>query len=379
MTSRLKIPTLLRRPQTEFAWLLREFAAERGSGRSRRQRARTGIISFLILIFLGNLALSSWLEFGPRRWRDPEYGKRISRLQARIAEQPERPLAVVIGSSRTAMGIRPGTWEATTADKTVPLLFNMSIVGSGPIMQLVTVRRMLAEGIRPEVVLLEYWPAFLREDGGYAEEGRFPLERFYWHDRATIRAYFTDPPGMTQTMLQQRLLPWYFHRKSLMNQLAGSWLPYYQRNDRSFEKIDAWGWLPGHPQATAEQRDQGHEAAAGYYLPLFQGYTISPLADRALRESVAELRQAGIRVGFLFMPESTRFQTFYPPAVTTVAQAHLRQLQSELAVPLIDARNWIADEHLPDGFHLTQPGAAELTLRLRPAMLEQFPELGPRR
>jgi hypothetical protein len=379
MSSQLGISFRWSRSHTGIRSRIGGIGSARCVNKSRQHRARVGVVSFLIFVVVGNAALSSWLEFGPRRWRDPEYGKRMSRLQARIAEQPEQPLVVVIGSSRTAMGIRPGSWEAMRPDVVTPRLFNLSIVGSGPIMQLVTVRRMLAEGIRPAVVLLEYWPAFLREDGVYAEENRFPRERFYWHDRLTLREYFSDSSNLSQTMLKQRLFPWYFHRKSLMNQVAGSWLPVHQRTDSTFEKIDDWGWLPGHPHASPEQCERGHEAAAEYYLPLFQGYTISPLADRALRQSVAELRQAGSRVGFLFMPESRRFQNFYPHTVSAIAQDHLQRIQGELAVPLIDARNWLGDDQLPDGFHLTQPGAAELTQRLRGALLEHFPELGRQR
>ena len=43
--------------------------------------------------------------------RDPEYGRRANRLRARVAEHPGRPLVLVVGSSRTAMGVCPSAWE----------------------------------------------------------------------------------------------------------------------------------------------------------------------------------------------------------------------------------------------------------------------------
>ena len=112
-----------------------------------------------------NAGFALWLDYGPPRLRDPEYGKRLAGLQARLAENPGRPLVLAIGSSRTAMGVRPGVLETDGGDPRRPLLFNMALAGSGPIMELMVLRRALADGVKPAAVLVEFWPAFLREDG----------------------------------------------------------------------------------------------------------------------------------------------------------------------------------------------------------------------
>ena len=41
-----------------------------------------------------------------------------------------------------------------------------------------------------------------------------------------------------------------------------------------------------------------------------------------------------------------------------------------MRLPLIDARGWVPDEDLPDGFHLTQDGAAKFTRKLHAAVAE---------
>ena len=275
-----------------------------GPTHSRRGRAFVSVVTFVSAVLVLNVGFMLVLDYGPRRLRDPEYGKRLTGLKTQTAAHPNRPVVVVVGSSRTAMGVRPG---ALADDADAPLMFNMSMVGSGPMMQLITVRRLLADGVTPDAVLLEYWPAFLREDGKYSEQGRFATTRLYPVDRQTIDEYFTDPTATREQMRQQRLAPWYTHRLPLMNQVSGSWLPFYQRNDSSFEKIDDWGWLPGNEDTSPARWEAGHTASAEYYVPLFKEYQVSPIADRAIRATVAELRAAGVRVGLVYLPESERF------------------------------------------------------------------------
>ena len=53
-----------------------------------------------------------------------------------------------------------------------------------------------------------------------------------------------------------------------------------------------------------------------------------------------------------------------PPVARATAAAHLATTIRRLEVPLIDGRGWVPDECLPDGFHLTQTGAAAFTSRL---------------
>jgi hypothetical protein len=64
-----------------------------------------------------------------------------------------------------------------------------------------------------------------------------------------------------------------------------------------------------------------------------------------------------------------------PPAVDRASRAHLDTLCRELDIPLIDARHWLADGYLVDGFHLSRIGATEFTRRFGPAVADTFPGL----
>ncbi|MGL6095102.1 MAG: hypothetical protein ACRC7O_04780 [Fimbriiglobus sp.] len=339
--------------------------------RPTRRRARAAVGAFVALTLVANVGYGLVLDYGTRL-RDPEYGKRFDRVRKRVRENPARPLVLVIGSSRTAMGVRPDAVEPNPG----PMIFNLSLAGSGSVMELMTLRRAIADGAKPAAVVLEYWPAFLRADGGYHEQHRVDVSRLRPVDLPTVREFYDDPAKTEQRMWELRVCPWFSHRKSLMNQACGSWLPYTSRSDLLFGKIDPWGWLPGREGATDEQRADAMKAVGDYYRPLFARYEVSPVADRALRQAVAECRAAGVPVALVYLPESAAFRAFMPPAAVKLADEHLAKTVAELNVPLIDGRGWVPDADLPDGFHLTQSGAAEFTRKLLPAVAATFPNLG---
>jgi hypothetical protein len=303
--------------------------------------------------------------------RDPEYGRRIDALRLRMKEHPGRPVVVVIGSSRAAQGVCPGAWEGVRPAG-APLLFNLSRLGGGPLAAVMALRRMRADGVTPDAVVLEFWPPLLREDGPFEERAWINPDRLYLCDRPFARDYLPDPEGVERAMLAARLNPVFGNRRRWLARLAPSWVPSSQRVEPGCRGLDGWGWSPGldeHPQDPAARaaRLAHHEPTYRRHLA---GYAVHPLADRALREAVALARQGGARVALAYLPESTEFRGWYPPEVERVWRDYLDALRRELGLPLIDARRWLDDALLADGFHPTRVGAAELTRRFGPAVGE---------
>lgn len=347
----------------------------RVSARAARAAVAWGAVGVLALHAAAALTMT---VFAPQT-RDPEYGRRVIDLKARLAEHPGRPLVVVIGSSRTSMGLCPAAWEESRPNgpRPDPLLFNLSLVGSGPVMELMALRRMYADGIRPDAVVFEYWPPFMREDGVYFEPDRVDLSRLYATDREVVRGYFPHPAHTERRMVQNRLHPIYENRHRLLAQVAPSWLPWDRRLNVGWENLDGWGWLPGldeHP-SRPDRRALRLDHCRPIYMGMFHDYTIHPLADRAMRESVAVARANGAKVAFAYLPESAEFRSWYPPAAEQMARAHLAGLLGELGTPLIDARLWMPDESLVDGFHLSRVAAAEFTRKFGRAVADAFPGL----
>jgi hypothetical protein len=339
-----------------------------------KRNPRTAVCWFVALTLFVHIVALILLDSPWPNLRDPEYGMRLSRLRTQQHAHPLRPVAVVVGTSRASMGVKPDAWETQLArDSHEPLLFNFSTVGAGPIQQLITVRRLYADGITPALVLLEYWPPVMRQDGRYDEQDRID-RRLRYDDWPVVRDYFPDPERARNMMLETRLNPIYANRDRWMVRIRPTWLAPHLRADITWREMDAWGWLPGLDvkphDATTRQKFLDHYRDD--FRTRFDGYTIHPNSDRALREAVAVARAHGSRVGFVYLPESREVREWYPASVEATARAHLATLAAELRVPVIHARDWMDDCYLADGHHLSRTGAGVFTQRFGDAIANEF-------
>jgi hypothetical protein len=150
----------------------REDHAERAP-RRRQRFARSAVLSGLAAVLALNLGLLAAVELIPRL-RDPFYGDKARRLWQRLRESTEKPITVVmIGSSRTGVGFHAKLAEeqlARTFSRPM-VVFNFGNPSAGPVTNLLYLRRLLAEGLRPDYLLIEVMPPFL------AAERPEPLER----------------------------------------------------------------------------------------------------------------------------------------------------------------------------------------------------------
>ena len=351
-------------------------APERNPHRPARPRIVLGWVGAAALLL--NVAALVALDAPWPNLRDPEYGMRVARLRARVAENPNRPLVLVLGSSRTCMGVKPAAWEAvrpgTPGD---PLLFNFGTVGAGPIQQLIALRRAYADGVRPAVVLLEYWPPVLRQDGAFAEQHRVG-QRLRFDDAPVVRDYFRDPERVERSMVTARANPIFANRERWLALASPKYLAMNQHANVPWRELDRWGWLPGMDVRSDDAATR--RVFLDHYRPDYQrqfaGHAIHPDSDRALRAAVAFARTHSARVGFFYLPESPEFQSWYPPGVERAAREHFAGIVRELSVPVIDARNWVAEDQLADGHHLSRSGAGAFTARFGRAVSAAFPAPG---
>jgi hypothetical protein len=366
--------------------MIREASSVAGGGRRYPGAAAVGwgLLFFACL----QLALAVPMERGRPELRDLEYGTKRARLQARLAVAPGRPLFVVIGSSRANHGFHPGALPPLPAVRpprgrpaAPPVVFNGSLMGSGPILQLLSLRRMLNDGVRPDWLLLEVWPPFLQQEGPRAEIRKIAVPRLGWRDLPVLAPYYPDPLALYQDWCVARLAPWSASRFILLEEFARDWLPREVRRDDQWAKIDPSGWLPylnsGDPEVVRERLPRVHKT---FRIALEQ-FRVSESADRALRESVALCRREGIAVGLLYLPESKVFQGWYPAAARAEADRYLDRLGRDCRVPLVNARDWSPDTDFADGFHLLPAGADAFSKKLGkvlPAFLRGEAALGLR-
>jgi hypothetical protein len=272
-------------------------------------------------------------------------------------------------------------------DGKCPLVFNMSLTASGPVMDLLCLRRLLARGIHPQYLLVEVLPPRLYYDQTL-EDGIPPVPpyRLRWSDLACLRTHGNRPWNSYRTWGEMQMAPWFSNRFCLLSHYLPKWVPAEIRVRESIwnEVIDPFGWVktPPDTSVTPEQYRKGVELArAAYAAPFGPSFHVSSIADEALRDLLDTCRREQISVALFLMPEGSDFRSWYSPAVRANIDTYLDGLCHDYAIPLVDATHWFPDDCFSDSHHLLCRGATLFTERLGREVLPAFlaGKLGPGR
>jgi hypothetical protein len=340
---------------------------ENPSPHSRRRSfaaARRVILGWALLFFVG---FQSALILLTPRWpvlRDPEFGYKLARLQERLAETPDRHLIIILGSSRSGYGFRPDVlpaWGSSRADS--PIVFNFAMTGSGPILELLCLRRLLGAGIRPNRILIEVLPPSLHQEGAWAEMAWLNINRLGWDDLELLRRYSDRPRKLYFDWCCAQLAPWFTQRFCILSRYAPGWVPWETRQD-IWLGLDRFGWMVyAHTILDAAGQRRALEFARRQYAAPLDHFHITAVADRAVREMLTLCRQESIAAMLVLMPEGSAFQSWYAPAARAEIDGYLDAVSREYHVPLVDARSWLPDTAFFDSHHLHPDGATAFTQR----------------
>jgi hypothetical protein len=319
-----------------------------------------GLAFFIVAHFAILLATQ---RFWPHL-RDPEFGYKLNLIRKLRKEEPDRPLLVLLGSSRTGQGLRPGVLkELRTPDGREPLVFNFSLVGSGPLAELVTLRRLLDAGVRPDWLAIEILPAVLGRTVDAFNGSNGGVSRLSWPDVRLLTQYVTEPEKLSHNWYLAQLLPWYANRFSVMNHYLSNWVPWRLRLDH-WKQLDRWGWsdigLDDQPLVTVPC---ALDVARRTYQDDLRDLHITPMQDRALRDLLALCRQEHIPTLLYMMPEGSIFRAWYTPPTWKCLETYLAGVSREYGVPVVNARTWMPDMYFGDCHHLYRLGATCFTQR----------------
>ncbi len=329
----------------------------------------SGVVAFGVLHLALLLASEQF-----RTLRDPVYAdkeRKLARLERSLP--PDRSLVLFLGTSRTANAFNAGLTQAVLSanfDKPVAA-FNWGLPASGPIMHLLHLKRMLADGHRPTVLLLEILPATLAELPDGPMEARFTDGvGFEWSELPWLASYGFPTEKYREPKQRVLVAPWYGLRFQLMGRLAPTAIPYHLRCDWS-RGPDRNGWSP----VLVEQVDDARRAAGVERARLEYEHTLRDLqlgegAVRALRDLLALCRENDIAVVLVRMPEANSFRALYPPAVDKRLTVFFRKLSKEFGCSIADCRTWMPDHAFADGHHLLRVGATGFTGRLTQSVVE---------
>ncbi|HLN29808.1 MAG TPA: hypothetical protein VK395_18825 [Gemmataceae bacterium] len=334
------------------------------SSQKNRWRARAGLIWGLLFFASFQLGMTLYMDYCRPELQDPEYGQKLALLRARLQKQEKRPLILVLGSSRSELGIRPEALPPLHVDGETPLVFNFALTGSGPVMELLCLRKLLAAGIHPTQLIVEVLPPLLHQEGAWAEENWLNIDRLSIRDLLMLRRFWQHPGSSLLQGIQSRLVPWFSNRYIIMSRFAPCWLTWETRQD-DWGAIGSSGWLPyHHPVVDAKEYQHGLEFAHKQYAPGLNQFHVSEVPDRALQELLDLCRVEHIAATLLLMPEGRDFQSWYSPAVREEIDCYLAEVGVHYAVPIIDARSWMEDGAFFDSHHLLPSGATIFTQRL---------------
>jgi hypothetical protein len=254
-------------------------------------------------------------------------------------------------------------------------VFNFGIPATGPISELFYLRDMLAEGIRPSYLLIEFLPPLLCEAqrGALTEEGMTGFEDTSARRFLQWLPYLNRPEKRGRHWLEARINPWHSYRRQVQLELkclaAGEPFP-------SYEPIDDFGW---HIASTVpfpeDQRDKRVEQARGGYSPGLSRFRLGKKPTRALRELLDLCRSEKIPAALVVMPESSEFRSWYSEEAKKAIYDFLSELHQTYGIPIVDADRWLADPDFEDGHHTLLHGADVFTYRLHaelPRLLAQF-------
>ena len=273
------------------------------------RRARLGIASGLLFFVAIQVAFRIALAWHPMIG-DREFGRKLEDLRAKLTTASNQPLIVMLGSSRVATGFKPDALPLLNSDvNREPIAFNFAQVGTGPQLSHLVLHRLLSHGIKPDWVLVEFWPPFWATDGylnGYIDS--LNLAALDWPAVKLLARYLPKSKALYTKWLPAQLTPIFASRFVLLSRLGASWAPNFDL-DRRLQNLDLSGWWA--PRTTIEAGDRTRlvEHYRGVYSNRLNHLKIRATPDRALQDLLALCRSKEIKVAVIVLPESNDFRS----------------------------------------------------------------------
>jgi hypothetical protein len=327
------------------------------------------------LVFVAVQAVLSGASFVTRLVADPVYADKergLRRLER--SAPPGAPRVLLLGTSRTGFAFAAGrTQQAATDSGTPAVVFNFGLPGAGPVAHQLYLRRLIADGHRPDLLVLEVLPPLLANlPDGPLEARIITGDVLSRAEVATVISYGFPTDRVRGQWARAALVPAYVHRFKLVARLFPSAIPWQLRYDWG-RTLDPNGWNPADVfEVTDEQRARGVASTVAEYHAVVRHELPAGPAAAALRDTLSLCRTEGIPVRLVILPETTAFRGLYPPGVEAKLTRFLAGLTAEFGCTLTDAREWLPDDAFLDGHHLLRPGATTFTDRLTAEVVLPF-------
>ncbi|HEY7428290.1 MAG TPA: DUF1574 family protein [Gemmataceae bacterium] len=280
-------------------------------------------------------------------------------------EAPDRPLVVMLGSSRADGNFQAGRLDGLSGPDGQPLAaYNFGIPKAGPIHEYLHLREMLDQGIRPRLLLVEFLPPLFNDSHTRLafEENWTEPEWVTGRQFVRMAPYFIHPVRKGGVWLEARLAPWYVFRPLLPLSPLSPWGTSGESAPDPYPR-DRWGCRCPEP-LTPEERSRRWEITR-QYIPSLERFKLGTKPVQAMRDLLACSRREHIPTALVLAPESQEFRSWYTPQCRAALRDFLAELQADYGVEVLDASAWLEDDDdFMDGHHLNDSGATKFTARL---------------
>jgi len=334
----------------------------------RMKRSARGLFLWVLFWYvIAQVALLLWMN---DRWalnRTRVEHQKWEQLHERLAEFPDRPLVLILGSSRMDWAFEAGRLNGQPGPDGRPLLvYNFGVPTTGPMHEVLYLNDLLDEGIRPRLLLVEFVTTHLNQSRrSLLSEERFTVAPWLsFHQLFFLRPYLSNPRKATIDWVQSRLSPWYAFRWHIHEHLQGH-DEFIRPYEQARQPMDSWGCRilcddPGTP----EYRALRWGGAFNMYGPTLQNFRLGAKPAQAMHDLLARCRREHISVALVHMPITREFRELIPAE----GRAELDHLAAELCnrygADLIDASDWLDNKDFDDGHHVLKTGAQKFTTRM---------------
>jgi len=300
--------------------------------------------------------------------RDPEFACRESQLRALRAMYPDRKVVVLLGTSRTMLGIN----ACRLTQSGTNLCYNFGMPAAGPTRQLLTWRRLVASGLKPDAVAIEILPALHTHDGQKLFESRWsdPSRLSFDEMRQLVPSYAQPMRGAIRWGVS-RLAPFVRYSPTTYRQYLASGEAYVAPSSEGIPS-DEFGWRQGFSIHGWE--DSHREKATRMLLRQYRRACEDPRpapGEPMLEVLLDELCTAGVPAVVFTMPESSAFHLQAMKVEPAVSRVKAACQQHE--VPFVDLRREMPDEAFYDGHHLHPETADAFTVKFAQKVLAETP------
>ena len=286
-----------------------------------------------------------------------------------LAVQPD---LVCLGSSRLGVAFRPFELSEQLrrqSGRDDVVAFNACIEAGDTLTSEFMLNQLLAEGVRPRLVIVEVSPETLAERNAWMH---LHVDRqLRWQDLPDVWLDVWRSRNGPR-LLATRLLPLHAYRReikaTLVRYVPAVRLSSKKRGNSVDTEPTPLPFVDTLRIAGRTDRSLPPWEKRQIWLQLVRNwlrdYRLGGSAGRALDRLVARCQQEGIEVVLLGAPVAASHRDLYTPAVEGQFQACMARLTALPGCTFVDWRAEFEDEFFVDNHHLFREGALEFTTRL---------------